>query len=250
MKFLTKQKMKNLFLLFIPYCLFVLAACQYSTRYKMPEEKDMEQLLQKNPDSLATILEEKINANTLSDSDKANYAFWLTKTHIKQNRSLINDTLIHYAVAYYTKTASPHLLDASLLAAEQINWSDTARRQQEQALNETMQIAIRQNDTAVIQQVCSLLAGLYEIPADSGKIKNLIAVTRKYAKDDVATYTNLIGQFGLLSQRDSVLFYTRKGIESAQNLHDSLWEFELTRDYANMLSASGNGKEALSILRD
>ena len=217
----------------------------------MPKEESMKQILQENPDSLANVLEEKINPNELSDGDKADYAFWLTKTHVKQNRSLMNDTLIHYAVEYYKKTASPHLLDASLLAVKQINWSDTARFQQEQLLNETMQIAIQQKDTAAVLQICSRLTNLCEMPADSGKIKDLIQMTKKYASDrNVDTYTNLIYQFKLLSRLDSVLLYAQKGIELARIQNDSWVEFDLTRDYATMLSSIGKGKEALSILRD
>ena len=136
-----KDLMKKLIYLPLLYCLFVLPACLHSAHVEMPNNEHMEQLLQENPDSLATLLEEKINPNTLSDSDKADYARWLTKTHLKQNRSIMNDTLIHFAAAYYKKTASPYLLDACLLAAKQINWSGAAISQKEQLLNEAMSIA-------------------------------------------------------------------------------------------------------------
>ena len=245
--------MRKLTLLLIPCCLIALAACQ--PRAKMPKEESMEQLLKDNPDSLAAVLEEKINPNELSEGEKADYAYWLTKTHERQNRSLMNDTLIHYAVACYKKTGSPHLLDASLLAANQVNWSDTARLQQEQLLNETMQIAIQQKDTAIIQKICLQLTRLYKMPADSGKIEDLIQVTKKYATDRnvgfyVNTYVNLARLFTRLSQQDSAFFYIRKGIELAQKQHDRSLEFDLTRDYAGTLSAFGNSREALSILRD
>ena len=246
------MKMKKIIILLIPCCLFVLSSCRLSPHNPMPKEESMKQILQENPDSLANVLEEKINPKTLSDGDKADYAFWLTKTHVQQNRSLMNDTLIHYAVEYYKKTASPHLLDASLLAAEQINGSDTARFQQEQLLNETMQIAIQQKDTAAVQQICSRLTDLCEMPADSGKIKDLIQMTKRYAGIDwnVDIYVNLIKQFRRLSQIDSVFLYIQKGIESARIQNNSWVEFDLTRSYASMLSSIGNGKEALSILHD
>ncbi|MCL2650653.1 MAG: hypothetical protein FWD60_06465 [Candidatus Azobacteroides sp.] len=246
--------MRKLIHLFIPCCLFALAACN-SSHNKMLKEESLEKMLKENPDSLAKVLEEKINLNELSAKDKADYAYWLTKTHEKQRRSLMNDSLIHYAVAYYKKTESPHLLDASLLAADQINWSDTARSQQEHLLNESMQIAIQQKDTAGMQQVCSRLARLYEMPADSGKIRDLIQVTKKYATDQnvgfyVNVYVNLTTLFARLAQQDSAFLYYRKGIELAQKQHDNMFEFDLTRSYAASLSATGKGKEAISMLRD
>jgi len=244
--------MKKSALLLIPCCLLALAACQPSNKNKMPNKELMEQLLQEKIDSLAIILEETININNLTDEEKADYAFWLTKTHVKQYRSLMNDTLIHYAVEYYKKTESPYFFDASLLAAEQINWSGTALSKQEQLLNETMQIAIQQKDTATVQRICSQLTGLYVMPAYSEKIRDLIRITKEYAgiNPNLVTNVNLMRQFELLSLHDSVFFYLQKGLELAREQNNTWDEYQLTRTYSNLLSISGKGKEALSVLRD
>ena len=243
---------KSIFLLLF-CCLVVLTAC-HSSADKMPKEAVMTQLLQENPDSLAMILEEKINPETLSDSAKADYALWLTKTHVKQNRSLMNDTLIHYAADYYKKTNSPHLLETSILAAAQTNWSDAKRLEQEQMLNETMQIAMQQKDTTAVQDICFQLTKLYEMPEDSSKIAELIQITKRYAGTEwsVADYFKTVAQFSSFNRLDSIIFYAQKGIELAQKQNDSsndFFEYQLRRTYANALSAMGKGAEAITVLR-
>ena len=243
--------MKKFTHLLILHCLFALPACWPSGHSKMPKEELMERLLHEKPDSLALLLEEKVNPCTLSDRDKADYALWLTKTHMMQNRSLINDTLIHCAVEFYRQTASPHLLDACLLAARQINRSGTALSQQKQLLNETLLIAMQQKDTTMVQEICSRLTQLYEIPGDSEKIKKLIRITERYAGPNrsITSYRNLAAQYRKLNRLDSVFPHIRKGIDLARKQNSPI-EFDLTRTYITLLNASGNSKEALSVLRD
>ncbi|MDR2146894.1 MAG: hypothetical protein LBE91_10595 [Tannerella sp.] len=246
--------MKKSTLLLISACLLGFTACR-PTVHEMPKEEVLTRLLRENPDSLANMLEEKINPNMLSDSDKADYAWWLTRTHKRQNRSLMNDTLIHFAVDYYKKTNSSHLLDACLLAAEQINWSDTERLQQKQLLNEALQIAVQKQDTAVIQDICSRLLSFYEMPEDSAPIKELIQFTKKYAGQEwnVGSYLNITLQFSKLNQSDSALFYARKGMELArrQNNPSNDWmEYQLIKSYARTLNTLGKHGESISVLRE
>lgn len=68
---------------------------------KMPDTTFMEELLLKNPDSLAFILEEKINPNSLSGEDSMNYIWWLAKTHERQNRSLIKMFMVKKFMAQF-----------------------------------------------------------------------------------------------------------------------------------------------------
>lgn len=62
---------------------FIMIACQPSIYSDLPEDTLLEQLYRNNPDSLAILLEEKVNPLELSDAEKAHYAFWLTKAHQK-----------------------------------------------------------------------------------------------------------------------------------------------------------------------
>jgi hypothetical protein len=48
----------------------------------------------------------------------------------------MNDTLIHFAVDYYKKTDSEHLLETFFLAAEQADWDNTHVSQMVQILQE------------------------------------------------------------------------------------------------------------------
>ena len=122
--------------LILIFCTLFLASCRPSVEQQMPDEEAMVRILQENPDSLAYLLEEKIDPLLLSDSLKADYGRWLTNTHSWQGRSLMNDTLIHFSLDYYKKTDSEHLLEAYMLAARQIDWDGTHVSQREQIMKE------------------------------------------------------------------------------------------------------------------
>ena len=237
--------------LILLFCMFFFVACQPSGMQQMPEEATMERILQENPDSLANLLEEIINPFMLPEMQKADYARWLTKTHLRQGRSLMNDTLIHYSVEYYKKADYEHLLEAYLLAAEQADWKKVDAPQREQILYEALQCAQALNDTTVIHKIVSTLSGIHKMPEDDDKINELIHVTKRYAGDQnyINVCLNQRKLFALLGQKDSVLLYTRKGIELLHEQNDSR-EYNLTRDYARMLSLSGQGENALKVLKD
>ena len=226
-------------------------ACQSSDKQQMPEETAMERILQENADSLANILENRIDPYLLSDSLKADYARWLTKTHMKQGRSLMNDTLIHFSVDFYKKNNSGHLLETYLLAAEQVDWEKTATPQKEQILNEALQVAQAHNDTATIQTIVSNLSGLLEIPEDKETIKKLINITKIYTGGQwsVLSYMNQTKLFDLQKQDDSVMFYVSKGVELAREQNDPL-EYNLTRQYARSLNLLRQDEKALKVLKE
>lgn len=235
----------------IVFCTLVLVACRPSGMQQMPEEAALESVLQKNPDSLANILEEEINPHLLSDAQKADYARWLAKAHIRQGRSLMNDTLIHYSVEYYKKTDSEHLLEAHLLAAEQADWKKDDTSQKEHILHEALYVAQARNDTATIQSIIFSLSSLLEIPEDIKKINELIQITKSYGGEEwnVFTYLNLTKLYSLSGQVDSALFYTGEGIALTKKLNDPL-EFDLIRSYVNRLNALGQSKNALEIMKE
>ena len=234
----------------IVFCAFFFIACHPAIKQQMPEEVAMERILQENPDSLANLLEEKINPFILSEEQKADYARWLTKTHLRQQRSLMNDTLIHYSVDYYKKTDSPYLLETYLLAAEQADWSGTDASRKEYILNEALQVAQSRNDTTTIQTIVSKLNNLFEIPKED-RINELINITKKYYGEQwsVLTYMNLVKLYALQKQNDSVLFYVRKGVELAREQNDSR-EYSLLRQYSRSLHLLRQDESALNILKE
>lgn len=232
-------------------CFIILVACKPGTSFKMPAETFMEELLERKPDSLAMILEEVANPLELPDADKADYAFWLTRIHQKQQRSLVNDTLILFTLDYYKKTASPRLPDAYLLAADQVNWSDVNIAGEIRLLEEALRIADQKSDTSMVREIGFRLVSLYEVPVNADKIRDLIAISKKYAgeKWDILTYSSIIRQFTWENELDSILKYTKQAMELARRQNSDL-EYGLVRSYVNLLNISGRSKEALAVLQD
>ena len=243
--------MKHLYFKILVLCsLLSLMACNVSVLSEMPDEALMERLLQEKPDSLAMLLEEGINPLDLPDSVRADHAWWLTTTHEKQRRSLVNDTLIHFAVDYYKSINSPRLLNAYLLAAEQANWSGTSPERKDSILNEALQIAKQQKDTITILNICRRLTNWYYRYPNKEKLEKLIQTTKQYAgKWNIDTYANLARQFFGLGLTDSVSKYLLSGIDLARKQNDYR-EFDLTRTYIMNLDLSGKSHEALKLLQE
>lgn len=225
----------------------ILIACQPNMYSDMPEETEMEQLFLNNPDSLAIWLEEKVNLQALSDADKADYAFWLTKTHLKQRRSPVNDSLIFHSLAYYKETQSPRLLETYLLAAQQVDLTPKAVMQ-DSLLTEALHMAEIQKDTLKVVEIVYALSQQH-ILKKKQQTADLIHIVNNYTDtENVHRYILLTQLFYQLEEPDSVYKYAYEGKLLAQKLNDPL-EYALTRQYVEALNARGKSKEALSVLR-
>ena len=216
----------------------------------MPDEALMEQLLQNNPDSLATLLEDNINLPELRDAQKADYAYWLTKTHQQQHRSLINDTLIHFALDFYKETDSPRLLETYQLAATQLNWAGDLLKKRE-VLEDAVYMAESKKDTDRVHIFCGGLVFMYKMPDEAAKVDRLIQVTKNYfTGTDLLAYVNLCRLFIVSNQPDSVVKYARLGAGLANRMNDENAEYNLVRYSIEALNATGKSKEALIALHD
>ncbi len=245
--------MKHSYILLFIALLFLPAfiSCRPSVHSVMPDETLMERLLKENPDSLAILLEDEMIPSTLSDADKADYAWWLIQTHKKQKRSMVNDTLIHFTVEYYKKNNSPRLAKAYRLAAEQVNWSGNDYIETEKLLIEALREAENQKDTAYIIEINYLLSGIYQRTGEREKVisKNKDLLRFMDPKNDfVLSYNHILG-FDPLEMPDSIIKYARPVIEKAK-LNDPSWEYTFLRIYAEALTAKHSYTEALQILYD
>lgn len=244
--------MRKLFTLAIITCLFFITSCQSDVKNELPDKLLMERLLKEKPDSLALLLEDR-DPLLMSDADKADYAVWLIQAHNKKRRSLINDTLIHFAVDYYKKIDSPKLLNAYFLAAEQSNWASIDPAEQIQILEEAIHIADQKRDTLIVQRVCSRIMFLYDLSGEKVKLKELIPIIKKYEspKYDPVANLNLIRVFSLLSQFDSIIKYAPNAIKVAREQNPSGEElFHMSREYVEALNSVGQNRKALEVLRE
>lgn len=231
--------------------LIILPSTSCTKQEKMPDLTFMEKLLQENPDSLAFLLEEKINLIFLSGEDRMNYIWWLARTHERQDRSLINDSLIHRVLEHHKETGSSHLFSTYLLAANQAK-STGKITQEEDLLSEALHLAKEKQDTAMALKICSRLGYLYEKDRDKEKINSLIGITKQYVPHNLSAdlYLNLVQLYRRSNQQDSIAKYALLGIDTAIKEQKSREEYQLTRAYAEYLTQSGQARKALSVLRD
>lgn len=237
----------------LPIALILLiCSCSQSTHSSLPKEELMERLYAENPDSLAHILEDNIVPTTLSEQEKADYGWWITRTHIKQGRNLVNDSIIHFTLDWYKAHPSPRLIQAYIMAARQINWSRYNNTEQEKLLLDAIDIATQQNDSTMLKEGYANLLELYII---ANKPEEAIRTSQKYiqyyptSRDSLAVFSNIALQYTLLHQPDSMLKYVQEGLNIAQRLKVKHRERDLTKMYIEALNVSGNSKEALNVLK-
>ncbi|MDR1201006.1 MAG: hypothetical protein LBL58_05155 [Tannerellaceae bacterium] len=250
MQIATEMKYFPVYLYIV--CLALFTSCSPNATTEMPEDDVMNVLFEEKTDSLASVLEEKISPFELPDAGRADYAFWLAKLHQRQRRSLINDTLIHFAVDFYIKTDSPRLPEAYMLAAEQADWSNLNATERISLLEKALRIVDQRADTMMARQIMPELESLYDEHNQADGMRNLIALSGKYAgrKNNVPVYRMTAKLFGAENKPDSASKYTKLALELAREEGDRAAEYELARSYVNQLNIAGRNQEALSVLRD
>lgn len=239
--------MKYFYILIATTLLF---ACNHSVNNTLPDEATMQQLLDSNPDSLAFILEREINPSLLSDADKADYGWWLTETLKKQNRSIVNDTLIHFTAQYYEQNNSPRTIQAYIWAAQQANWLGTMPQKQQEILEKALVIADNQQDTLLVNEIAFQINPLYNVPQDSDKLRKLSEVLKKYKGGTVQTVTNsnLMVIYNRLGDKEAFFTLAEPALELAYT-EKGWFLYRMSRLYIEALNKSGRHKEAMQEIR-
>ena len=138
----------------------ILVSCEKRVA-PFPDYEVAEALLMDNPDSLAVWLEERIDPALLPDSLKAEYGWWITRLHDRQKRSLMNDSIIQYALRYFEEIDSPRLPYTYVLAGMQKNWAGDKSKEEIEYIKKGWQLAENLRDTARFIDIGSKLARVY-----------------------------------------------------------------------------------------
>lgn len=231
--------------LFIWIALGLTACRQPSIREVLTEATS---LVDQNPDSAVLLLEERIMPVSLTDRDKADYWYLLTAAHLMQGRSLVNDSLINYSVAYYRRHGNGHrLFNACRFAAWQSKWGDRDKQRQERLWIEAVSVAEAENDTAYLSDAYRHLSNFY---SDEKQYQKAIDICRKketLSQKDRATAWYIAGlNYERMNQSDSCHKYMSAAAKLAYEI-ESEDAFHYMRNYADVLSAEAP-KEALALL--
>lgn len=229
-------------------CLY---ACHTTPTQPMPTVAEAEQLLNTRADSLAGILEEKINPTLLCDSDRAYYWLLLTQAHAWSGRSLINDTMIRFSVQYYKEQKSPHWPMACMLAADQLNYAQLKKQEQLQGYREAVEAARILGDSVNWRTAMSTLAKLYWRYRE---FRNAIETARQVLEsapsdeDKVVSWFQMGLNYSSLNS-DSAYYCMRQSMLLAQKLKSSK-EFHTTRNFADYLTSVNRNSEALQVVEE
>lgn len=232
--------------------LFVWCSCQYPSQKKFPDEHVLEALIVERPDSVAELLEKYMFPLELPAKEKADYAWWLANAHFRQGRSLVNDSLIHFAVEYYEEVKSPRLTSSYRLAGKQINSTGMYPEEEETFLNKALELAIQSQDTVEIIECYNAYISLYKQTNETRKSIDIGEKLKRITSgtNQALVFFNLVCDYAVLSIQDSVLTNIQKGLELAYALDEKDLTFSLSRQYANYLSYEGKKDEAVQVLRD
>jgi len=243
--------MKSLFSFPAIFCLLILLSCHSASYQKLPDDALLSRLLEENPDSLATLLEEEINPFLLSDTERADYGWWLTKTHRRQDRNLINDTLIFYTLDYYKTMDSPRLLETYLLAAEQINSTGNQLQEKRKILDKALELSQIKRDTSMVVETIARLVNTYDAGEDVDKLKELIQITKNFSNKEPSIHSILLLAriYGRALMLDSVGTYSAMGMKMAREQKLPQFDYLLSREYSKYLNSQGRDKEALEVLK-
>lgn len=235
------------------FCLVLLPSCRWKEQgASFPDEELAERLLREKPDSLAMILEEKIVAAELSDSLRAEYGWWITRLHQRQNRNMVNDSLIHYTLRRYEEKQSPRLAEAYMLAAMQVNHSGDKGEEAKEFISKGMQIAVNRQDTALLVEVATtfgyhdLFSGNLSLPPED--IKQI--VFDYYAADSVRlmySFYSLGCYYAARQEPDSMEHYMAQAVKMAEEL--PVDDSSILRNYIDCLNAFRQSEKALPLMR-
>lgn len=194
------------------------------------------QLAEEYPDSAARLLENKIVPASLTDSNKADYWYLTAYVHIRQGRSMVNDSLIAYSVDYYGK----HNYTANRLfnACKFASWQTTDKKKKEDYLLEMVAVAEKANQQSWLSEAYNLLSSFYY---EERKYEQLIDACHKWiriapkSKPD-AWYT-LGLNYSRMGREDSSLYYlSRASALAYETKHHKARHY--MRNYIDVLAKS------------
>lgn len=240
------MKVTRLFIYMFLLLSVLLVACSRPSNRQILNE--VVKLYDRNQvDSAAFLLEEKIIPASLSDSDKADYWFLLAVTHHCQDRSMINDSLLHYTLQYDKEHGRPRLFKTYELLASYNNWAEL--HEKNGALyREAIAEAEARQDSVAMSRMYHWLTNYYYNRRDYQAVISLTRKLATFSEQGKATAWYILGlNYGRMGIEDSAAWYLSRAAELAYEIKSDQ-AFHYARNYADHISST-DPKEALAYLR-
>lgn len=237
---------QNITRLFI--CLFLTATlcligCNNAANRKIIDEAWKQVYIQ--PDSAAWLLENKIIPASLVDSDKADYWYLLTVSHMQLQRSTINDSLIAYSVQYYKDHNRTDLL---FLACRLAYWQAKDKKRKEAFLQDAVAEAQRSGNKERISLAYKMQAYYFY---EEWQCQEAIETCRKWETVDSSSCADAWYVLGLnyarMGCKDSSLYYMSEAADASWRMKNKAARHYL-RNYIDALTET-EPKKALEVFR-
>lgn len=238
---------KALYLIFAVIALCVASCSGSASRYNK-ELCDAERLIQTNTDSALLVLEAIDPSDLKIDSLKAKYHFLKAYGHMKQNRSMIGDSLIGFAHNYYRNIDKVRGVRSGIAFAWYKFWVGNTPGSiamldslaglhdvPDSLMAQTLRIRVLLGASEYQgQQIIQLAKRLYQLETDS-----LRQIEAKYM---------LMGGYLYAGKVDSALNIETELIDYARRHKRGDWEFQYTVERAQLLSEAGREDESDSLI--
>lgn len=197
------------------------------------------------PDSAAWLLENKIIPASLTDSDKADYWYLLTLSHLQTQRSTINDSLISYSVQYYK---DHNRYDLLFYACRFAHWQARDKEAKEAFLLEAVAEAERLGDQTKISRAYEMQVDYYY---EERRYTEVVDACRRWEAVDTTRKADawyVLGlNYGRMGCKDSFLYYLARAAEVARQMERPNAGHYL-RNYVDALAGT-NPRKALEVYR-
>lgn len=202
-------KTTRLFMYMFLAATFCLVACNNPSNRKVIDEAF--KLVYIQPDSAVWLLENKIIPSSLNDSDKADYWYLLTLSHLQVKRSTINDSLIAYSVQYYKDHNRYYLL---YYACRFAHWQARDEEKKESFLRDAVAEAERSGDKGKMASAYDMEVDYYYEKRDYQKVIDACHKLEAVAPERRAGALYMLGlNYLRMGCEDSSLYYMSQAAE-------------------------------------
>ncbi len=106
--------MKSIIFVILTLLIFLAVSCSHSSSNQNRQLDEIESLMVTNKDSVMSKLDAIDSSELVVDSLRAKYYYLKSWGHMRQNRSMIGDSLISFAHNYYSGKPKKKILSLSL----------------------------------------------------------------------------------------------------------------------------------------
>lgn len=229
--------------IYISILLIVFCSCHKTNHKQILSEA--ENIVDHYPDSALVLLNKIILPKSLSQSDLASYGFIKGQAHSKNDRSLIDDSVLVHSLTYYKAKQDTSKVFILYGLTSDYYFANKDYKNTYRTLDEAIELAKAINDSAEIARFYEIKARkllITDISSEDAKIN--FQNSLQYKQTAMPNY--MLGLW--FAGKDSITYFMNKSIEIALQNKDTLMATHYLRNYGQVLYGWANYDDALKKL--